>query len=103
MGIGQKIKCMMDKKGTNANELARRSGLTASTIYSMIHRDSSRVDIDILSKVSRALGVTADELISDCPPPKDALSAYLEGKSFSSDEIDEIIRYAEFLRTKRTS
>lgn len=103
MGIGKKIEDVMKKRGTNANELAQKTGLSASTIYSMIQRDSSRVDIDILLKVAHALGITADELISDRVPIKDTLAAHFEGKSFAPDEIEDIVRYAEFVRSKRKS
>lgn len=102
MGIGKKIEEMMKKRGTNANELAQKTGLTASTIYSMIQRDSSRVDIDILLKVAHALDITADELISDQAPLKNTLAAHFEGKTFTPDEINDIIRYAEYLKSKRT-
>ncbi len=65
MGFGNRLDQLMKESGTNANELASRAGVTASTIYSMIQRDSNRVDIDLVIKLSHAMGVTADELLKD--------------------------------------
>lgn len=101
MGIGKKIEDVMKKRGTNANELAQKTGLSASTIYSMIQRDSSRVDIDILLKVAHALGITADELISDRIPVKDTLAAHFEGEVFTAEELDDIARYIDFVKSQR--
>lgn len=60
MGIGSKLTKLMQDKHTNANELSRVSGVPAQTIYSLIRRDASKVDIDSLIKIARALGVSAE-------------------------------------------
>lgn len=63
MGIANRLTELMKKHNTNANELAYQAGIPASTIYSLIRRDSSRVDIDSLIKIAKALNVTADYLL----------------------------------------
>lgn len=63
MGIGRKLTDILIEKGMNTNELAQRIGVTPSTIYSIIQRDSNRIDIDLIIKISRALGITADDLL----------------------------------------
>ena len=67
MGIGIRLEELMAQKNTNANELANKIGVRASTIYSIIKRDSNRVDIDIVIKIAHALGMTADEFLSEDP------------------------------------
>ena len=57
MGIGVRLEAIMKAKGINANELAKKIGVTPSTIYSMIKRDSNRVDIDLIIKIAHALGI----------------------------------------------
>lgn len=64
MNIGEKISELMAKRGTNAKELANKIGVTPSTIYSLIQRGSSRIDVNLLIKIANALGTTADELIA---------------------------------------
>ena len=61
MGIGVRLEAIMKAKSINANELAKRVGATSSTIYSMIKRDSNRVDIDLIIKIAHALGMTGFE------------------------------------------
>ena len=65
MGIGIRLDELMKEKGTNANELANKIGATPSTIYSIIKRDSNRVDIDIIIKIAHALDMTADDFLSN--------------------------------------
>ena len=65
MGIGTRLEELIKLKETNANELAMKIDVAPSTIYSMIKRDSNRVDIDIIIKIAHALGMTADEFLSE--------------------------------------
>ena len=60
MGIGNKLTKLMKEQSTNANELAIKANVPPTTIYSLIKRDSNRVDIDSLIRIARALGVTAE-------------------------------------------
>lgn len=64
MGIANRLTELMKKNNSNANELACMAGIPASTIYSLIRRDSNRVDIDSLIKIAKALNVTADYLLN---------------------------------------
>ena len=63
MGIGHNLEWAMKKNNTNANELASLLGVTPSTLYSMIQRDSNRIDIDLIIKIAHALNMTSDELL----------------------------------------
>lgn len=65
MGIGTRLDELMKSKNTNANELAMEINVAPSTIYSMIKRDSNRVDIDLVIKIAHALDMTADEFLSE--------------------------------------
>lgn len=65
MGIKKRLASLMEEKNTNANDLAAKIGVAPTTIYSIMQRDSSRIDIDLIVKISHALGVTADELLRD--------------------------------------
>lgn len=49
----------------NANELANAVGVSPTTIYSMINRDSKKADIDVLLKIAKLLNVTADYFCSN--------------------------------------
>ena len=102
MGIGARLLEIMEKKNMNANELANRIGVPPTTLYSMIKRDSSRVDIDLIIKIAHALGMTADELLSgEAPEVQHTLAAHLEGEDFTAEEIKDIENFVEFVKSKR--
>lgn len=55
--IGATLKKLLEEQGLNVNELSRRSGVPAQTLYSMIRRDSMKIDLDALLSICRALEV----------------------------------------------
>lgn len=103
MGIGARLVEIMKNKNINTNELAIKIGVPPTTLYSMIKRDSSRVDIDLIIKISHALDMTADELLSGEAPEntRHTLAAHFEGEDFTEEEIKDIENFVEFVKSKR--
>lgn len=60
MGIGDKLQDLILKRKTNVNELAIRAKVSPSTLYSIIKRNSTKADIDILIRIANILGVPVD-------------------------------------------
>ena len=101
MGIGERIEYFIKKEGINANELANRVGVTSSTIYSMLKRDSSRIDIDLLIKIARALHVTTDELLSvDTNAEPTTAAAHFDGSEYTPEQLDRIREFAKFVKQR---
>lgn len=73
MAIGSKLTDLMKIRGTNANELAQAVGVAPTTIYSLIKRDGTKTDINLLARISSVLDV---DLIyfSDNLPQADEMS-----------------------------
>ena len=94
MGIKNRLTSLLNEKSMNANELAQRINVTPSTLYSLLQRDSNRIDIDLIMKISHALGVTADELlteeISKMSEPA-AVSAPLDVQKARLDQIYNLL------------
>lgn len=101
MGIGTKLTQIMKEQNTNANELAARAGIPAQTVYSLIRRDASKVDIDTLIKIARALDVTAEYFCSDDIEEPQTIAAHFNGDEFTEEELDEIKAFADFVKSKR--
>ena len=101
MGIGKRLEELMEKKGINTNELARLIGVAPTTLYSMIKRDSNRVDIDLVIKIAHALGMTADEFLSAEAPAPNTLAAHFEGEEFTPEEAEEIYNFVNYIKSKR--
>lgn len=107
MGISNRLTKLMKDKNTNANELASKAGIPASTIYSLIRRDSSRVDVDALIKIAKALEVTADYLLeTDLENQKATHTDYklqkIIGYYNEMDDIgkNELVDQAEYIKNK---
>ena len=41
MGTGKKLKEILDSKGTNVRQIAKATGSSATTLYSIIQQDSN--------------------------------------------------------------
>lgn len=102
MGIGKRLEDLMIKRGINANELAKMIGVAPTTLYSMIKRDSNRVDIDLVIRIAHALGMSADEFLSTEPYTPNTLAAHFEGEEFSEEELEEINNFVKFVKSKRS-
>lgn len=64
MGIGDKLQKLISQKNTNVNELSINANVSPSTLYSIIKRNNTKVDIDVLIRISNILGVPV-EFFSD--------------------------------------
>lgn len=107
MGIGNKLTKLMEKRGTNTNELAKSAGIPAQTIYSLIRRDAKKVEIDALIKICHALGVSADYFSSAdvyqdlTSKPERAIAGNQEDEDWTEEELAEIEEFKNFLLSKR--
>ena len=109
MGIKNRLNVLLKERHMTANELASRINVTPSTIYSILQRDSARIDIDLIMKIAHGLGVTADELLSDeieaaASRPYDILlddegkRLLVEFNNLSSDAKDRLLAYVQILK-----
>lgn len=62
MGIGKPLADLFKEKNTNVHEVASRTGIKPSTLYSIIQRDSMSANMRDLWKLARHLDVTLDYL-----------------------------------------
>ena len=60
MSIGTRLKALIDYRGTNVNKIAKETNISPQTIYGIIKRDNTKVDIDILEALAKELNVTLD-------------------------------------------
>ena len=66
MGDGKNLKELIDAKGTNVRQLAKASGLKASTLYSIIQKDTN-IRFDYALRIANELGVDVNEVCSANP------------------------------------
>ena len=68
MGIGSKLSELMATNNTNVNELSRNVGVSPQNIYKKKKRDSKKADIEVLLKIAKLFGVTAEYFVDDPSP-----------------------------------
>ena len=99
MGIGTKLDNLLTLNNMNANELAKKIGVSPQTIYSIIKRDSKKADIEVLLKIADVFGVTAEYFAYDDRPT--TIAAHFDGTEYTEDELEEIRQFAEFVKNRR--
>lgn len=57
MAFGKTLKKLLEEKGFKQNELAKKIGISETTLSSMISRDVGKVDIDIFLDICDAIDV----------------------------------------------
>ena len=58
--IGRTLQEILNEKGTNVNELAKKIDVSPQTLYSIIKRDNMKADIDVLIKTCIVLDVNME-------------------------------------------
>lgn len=102
MGL-DKIVEYKKKLGITTEELSKRSGVPLGTLNKILSGATRDPKLETLKAIARVLGLTLNDF-DDEPPmrkPSSTLAAHFEGLSFTPDEIQEIIDYSEYVRSKR--
>lgn len=63
--LSDKLKSILNKRYMSIHKLSILSGVPYSTLYSIIKRDTEKVDPEIITKVAKALGIDESELHDD--------------------------------------
>ena len=100
MGIGNKLDNLLSERGMTVTELARKVNVAPTTIYSIIQRNNKKVDIDVLIKIARTLGVNT-EYFGDVDDQSDTIAAHKDGENFTTDELAKIEEYKKLLLAAR--
>ena len=67
MKIGERIKEIRKSRGLSVEEVAEKIDVSVSTLYRYENSSISKVPIDVIDKLSSALGVTTGELMGNAP------------------------------------
>ncbi len=68
MKIGERIKEIRKSRGLSVEEVAEKIDVSVSTLYRYENSSISKVPIDVIDKLSSALGVTTGELMGNGAP-----------------------------------
>lgn len=63
MGIGAKLRAELDARGMSVAKLARLANVNPASIYSVLRRDSDKVNRDFIIKICAALQIPYERII----------------------------------------
>ena len=61
MGDGKNLKKYLDEKGTNVRKIAKATGISATTLYSIIQKDSN-IRFDFALRLANELQIDVNEI-----------------------------------------
>ena len=85
MGDGKNLKKYLDEKGTNVRKIAKATGISATTLYSIIQKDSN-IRFDFALRLANELQIDVKTYLKNSMYPL----MYLFGKN-SMPDVDNLL------------
>lgn len=63
MGDGKKLKKFIDNKGTNVRKIAKETGISATTLYTIIQKNTN-IRFDFALRLANALDIDVNKICS---------------------------------------
>lgn len=102
MGLTEKLDLLMKEKNINKAELSRASGVPYTTIDGFYKKGSDNAKLSTLKKLCNYFGCSLDYLADDdVNKGPSTIAAHFDGSEYTADELEEIRKFAEFVKAKR--
>lgn len=95
MGFGKKLEEKMLEKGLKQADLVRATGISKTTLSSMINRDNTKVDVESFIRICDVLGCAPEDFASDIPKKPRSHTDNVEMAGLNSEEQRLIAGYRE--------
>lgn len=100
------IEELIDKNWPNKKAFAENINIPYTTLRSMLARGIGNATVDNVLKVCKGLGITTEQLekmAAGTVEKEDieTIAAHHDGDDWTEEELQEIERFKEFIRTKR--
>lgn len=96
----ENLKKIRLQKGLSQKDVAEQIGVANST-YSLYESGNREPNVQTIKKIADVLNTSADNLLGIDDFDSFTLAAHFEGEDYTDDEIEEIRRFAEFVKNKR--
>lgn len=97
--FNENLKTARERRGLSQKEMAERIGVAKST-YSLYESGNREPNVQTIKKIADILNVSADELLGLDEIPQ-TIAAHFDGSEYTEDELEEIRKFAEFVKAKR--
>ena len=97
------IKELIEERGYNLRTFAEKIEIPYTTLYSILNRGIGKASVDNVLKICKGLGITTDELenlANDGDTKIQTIAAHIED-DVTDEELEEIRKYIEFIKSKR--
>ena len=97
--FNENLKIARERKGLSQKDIAEGIGVAKST-YSLYESGNREPNVQTIKKIADILNVSADELLGIDDEPQ-TIAAHFDGNEYTEEELDEIKKFAEFVKSKR--
>ena len=97
--FNENLKNARERKGMSQKDVAEEIGVAKST-YSLYESGNREPNVQTIKKIADVLNVSADDLLGLNEEPL-TIAAHFDGDEYTEDELDEIMKFAEFVKAKR--
>ena len=97
--FNENLKIARERKGLSQKDIAEGIGVAKST-YSLYESGNREPNVQTIKKIADLLNVSADELLGIDDEPQ-TIAAHFDGDEYTEEELDEIKKFAEFVKAKR--
>ena len=103
--LESKLKSLIIERYGSHKKFTEIIDMPWTTLDSILKRGIANSNITNVLKITRELGLDAERLVdgelckTPCSPT--TLAAHFDGDEYTEDELDEIKKFAEFVKSKR--
>ena len=97
--FNENLKIARERNGLSQKDIAEGIGVAKST-YSLYESGNREPNVQTIKKIADILNVSADELLGIDDEPQ-TIAAHFDGNEYTEEELDEIKKFAEFVKSKR--
>ena len=120
MALGSKLKQLLNDRNITVKDFAESIGVPPTTIYSFIKRDSTTGKLELINKIATGLNMSMENFLENddikifnkhvkevgeamgLPEEKaSTIAAHFDGDEYTEEELEEIKKFAEFVKSKR--
>lgn len=97
--FNENLRLARERKGLSQKELAETIGVAKST-YSLYESGNREPNVQTIRRIADVLNVSTDELLG-VNGELTTLAAHFDGDEYTADELDEIRKFAAFVKSQR--
>lgn len=98
--LAAKIRERMAEVGMKPKALAEKTGIPLSTINNIIYERIKDTTHNNVVAIAHALDCRVDDF-TDSPVEPDTIAAHHDGMEYTSEELEEIEKFKEYVKSKR--